>query len=152
MTLLLEQLKKHEGFRAQVYQCTAGHNTVGYGYNLDANPLKLTPFEISEIKKNGIKEATANYLLLRMISRIEEKLDELNWFQSLDEARRSVLINMAYNLGIAGVLKFKSMIEEIKRQNWQKAAEQMIDSAWAKQVGNRARELSKQMLSGKFEE
>ena len=61
---LIEQLKRHEGFKPNVYKCTKGHNTIGYGYNLDANPLHLTSIEINHYYKSGITLDDAEMFLI----------------------------------------------------------------------------------------
>jgi lysozyme len=148
---LISQLKKHEGFRSKVYQCTAGRNTIGYGYNLDANPLKLSNYELSLFKKNGIDEKVANWLLLRHVNELDIELAKnISWFDALDAVRRCVLINMAFNLGVTGLLQFKTTLAMVKAGDYVLASKAMLKSKWASQVHGRAIELAKQMEFGVF--
>lgn len=151
MTKLLEQLKVHEGFREHVYKCTAGHDTVGYGYNIEANPLHLSNYEIVEIRKNGIKQANAETILKICVAQTETELEgRLPWFGGLDDVRRDTLVNMAFNLGVKGLLKFKNTLAHIEKGEFEKAALEMLESAWAKQVHGRAMELANQMRTGRY--
>jgi lysozyme len=133
---LLDQLKKHEGFRGQVYKCTAGANTIGYGRNLDANPL--TPDEAEHLLKNDV-------------AFMVEKLRDKHLLAGHNEARQAVIVNMAFNIGFAGLMKFKNMLTHYMEHEYHLAAEEMLDSKWARQVGNRAIELSEQMASGEWQ-
>ena len=149
--LVIEQLKRHEGFRKHVYKCTAGHDTVGFGYNLDANPLALTPYEIKEIRQTGINANVAEYLLLRHVEQIQTMLiKSFAWFETLNEARRAVLINMVFNMGLVGLFSFKNTLRMIKTGDFDGAAKGMLESKWAAQVKGRAIELAEQMRSGTF--
>jgi lysozyme len=151
MRKCLEQLKRHEGFRQRVYQCTAGKDTVGFGYNLSANPLKLTDFEIKQIYQTGINLNVAEYLLLRHVSEIEKDLiEQFSWFENLNDARRAVLINMSFNLGLKGLLTFKNTLRMVEAGDYRGAAVNMIKSKWAVQVKGRAIELAEQMNNGTF--
>jgi lysozyme len=148
---LIEQLKKHEGFRARVYKCTAGRNTIGYGYNLDANPLNLTDFELKQFVDSGVQERVAEWLLIRMIDKCTgELVSHISWFESLDEVRQSVLINMAFNLGITGLMQFKTTLAMVKAGDYDLASKAMLKSKWAGQVHGRAAELALQMRTGVF--
>lgn len=130
---VIEDLKRHEGFRATPYLCPEGKLTVGYGINLDA----------------GITKGEADLLLRGRVEKIRNRLRELLWFWPLlNAARQDVLINMAYNLGIDGLLKFKRMLARIADKNWQGAAEEMLSSQWAVQVKGRATELMETMRDG----
>jgi lysozyme len=131
---LKEQLIRHEGLRLTVYDCPAGYKTIGVGRNLEGK---------------GVTEEEAMYLLDNDIKDFQEGLSrELPWFDSLDECRRNILTNMAFNLGISGLLKFKNTLLAVENENWEEAASQMLDSRWAQQVGGRAAELSGLMKSG----
>jgi lysozyme len=131
---LKEQLIRHEGLRLTVYDCPAGYKTIGVGRNLEGK---------------GVTEEEAMYLLDNDIKDFQESLSrELPWFDSLDECRRNILTNMAFNLGISGLLKFKNTLLAVENENWEEAASQMLDSRWAQQVGSRATELSGLMKSG----
>jgi|TARA_R100000995_G_scaffold69763_1_gene38338 lysozyme len=131
---LKEQLIRHEGLRLTVYDCPAGYKTVGVGRNLEGK---------------GITEEEAMYLLDNDIKDFQESLSkELLWFDSLDECRRNILTNMAFNLGVSGLLKFKNTLAAIENKNWEEAASQMLESRWAEQVGSRAVELSELMKTG----
>jgi lysozyme len=147
----IEQLKRHEGFRQRVYKCTAGYDTVGFGYNLSANPLALTPYEIKQFYQTGINVNIAAFLLLRHVEQIENALTkQFAWFEGLNEARRGVLINMAFNLGLVGLFGFKNTLRMIQAGDFEGAANGMLQSKWAKQVKGRAIELSNQMKNGTY--
>ena len=130
-------IKKHEGFRHFVYKCPAGRDTIGYGRNVDPTG------------GHGISEEEAEMLLRNDIRRIKEQLGEaLFFFHSLDYVRQSVLISMMYNMGFKGLTSFKKMIIAIIEHKYNLAADEMLDSKWAGQVPNRAKELSEMMRTG----
>ncbi len=124
---LIEQLKRHEGFRATPYRDSVGVWTVGYGFT------RLTREE-SEV-------------VLRMkVARLAELL--AGRLQGVSLARQQVLLNMAYNLGIDGLLDFRRMWAAIENRNYDQAAAEMLNSTWARQVGPRADELVRMMRRG----
>lgn len=151
MSKTLDQLKRHEGFRKRVYKCTAGRNTIAFGYNLDANPLKLPRARIAEMLTQGVTEQEAEGLLMQCVEQVTEQLTQrLTWFERLNEARRAVLINMAFNLGIAGLMQFKGTLHAISVFDFEMASRGMLASRWASQVHSRANELALQMKTGEF--
>ncbi len=153
MNALIEQLKRHEGFRSKVYQCTANKRTIGYGYNLDANPLKLSAYELNRFCSKGITEKTAENLLVDQVYKLRFAMEaNLPWWSKLNEARQDVLINMAYNLGLNGLLEFKKTMACIEHGDYAKASKEMLHSGWAIQVAGRSKELSEQMKTGRFAE
>ncbi len=131
-----EQLVRHEGLRLKPYRCTAGKLTIGYGRNLD---------------DCGISQTEAYLLLENDIQNCEKQLlDEIpEIYNCLDEVRKSVLLNMCFNLGIGGLLEFNNTLAFIAAGDWERAANGMLASKWAKQVGRRAIELSELMRKGK---
>lgn len=128
---IYSQLERDEGFRAKPYQDTEGHWTVGFGWNLEAVPLDIDIARM--ILQREVEKRTA---ALRR---------DYSWFDSLSECRQAVLINMAYNLGTEGLAKFERTLGSIASGNYDLAARQMLESKWAKQVGDRALRLSIQM-------
>jgi lysozyme len=134
MEKLTEQLKRHEGLRLKPYRCPAGKLTIGYGRNLD---------------DSGISQAEAAAMLENDIAKFRgQVIAALPWAENLDEARMNVLINMALNMGTRGLLQFKKTLAAIMAGEYGKAADMMLQSKWAKQVGSRASELSEQMRTG----
>lgn len=151
MSKVIEQLKRHEGFRTKVYQCTAGRDTCGYGYNLDANPLALSNYEIVGFRKNGITKEQAETILKIHVAQIETTLTKtFAWFENLNDARKAVLINMTFNLGLVGLMGFKNTLRMIETGDFEGASKNMLHSKWATQVKGRAVELSTQMRTGEF--
>lgn len=147
----LEQLKRHEGFESRVYHCTEGKDTIGYGYNISANPLRLPEYELQTLRQVGIKQDRAEQLLKAVVAGDTKELyQRLPWIVRINEARQAVLINMAYNLGIDRLMKFKRTLALIEHGDYDNAADAMMQSKWAKQVKGRAVELSNQMRLGKF--
>lgn len=126
--LATKLLKIHEGYMQKVYQCSAGVLTVGYGRNLESR---------------GLTEAEAEYLLRNDIAEADTWLeDNLEYYKQLSTARKSALIDMYVNLGPSGLLGFKKMHKALANKDYEKASVEMLDSRWAKQVGNRSVELS----------
>jgi len=146
---LIAQLKVDEGFRAKAYKCTEGFWTIGYGYNLDANELDLPPLHIATLKKSGIDHALAHKLLIDVLKQREKALqDALPWLSKLNQTRRDVFMNMSYQLGQEGFLKFKRTLAAAERGDYDDCAAFMLKSLWAKQTPNRARRLAKKMQLG----
>jgi lysozyme len=131
---LIQQLRRHEGERLKPYRCTAGKLTIGVGRNLD---------------DRGITAEESAYLLSNDIDRVWTELKaRLPWMTGLNDVRQRVLLDMAFNLGIDGLLKFRNTLATIQAGNYQKAGEMMLDSVWAAQVGMRAQRLSRMMQTG----
>ena len=132
----IELIKKHEGLRLYLYECTAGKKTIGYGRN---------------IEDNGITQAEADLMLDEDVVRcIHELTANVPCFRDLDEVRESVLVNMCFNLGWPRLSGFKNMLAALADRDYTKAAEEMLDSKWARQVGSRSDELAAMMASGEW--
>jgi lysozyme len=150
MNRIKAQLVRHEGLRLKPYRCTAGKLTIGIGRNLD---------------DCGITQSEAYIMLINDIMNCEKQLQSKipDIYNGLDEVRKSVLLNMCISipqsrfaslrepcyLGINGLLGFKNTLEFIKVGDWERAANNMLVSRWAKQVGRRAIEPSELMRKGK---
>ncbi len=131
--LLRSQLERHEGLRLTPYRDTVGKLTIGYGRNLE---------------DVGISRDEADFMLDNDIDQVERQLETVDEYRDLDPVRQTVISNMAFNLGFAGLMGFKNMWAAIGRQDWNSASEEMMQSKWARQVGVRAVELSEIMRTG----
>ena len=129
----IAQLKSDEGFREHMYKCSANKTTIGYGFNLEV----------------GLTEQESDVLLRFKISQLKTTLGEYRWWRLLDGTRKGVIINMVYQMGLGGVLKFKNMIAAIENKDYNAAAIEMMDSAWFRQTPNRANRLIETMRTGK---
>lgn len=140
---MLEQLKRHEGLSLEAYYCPAGKLTIGYGHNLEAWPVHGLG------EGSVIDHARATALLIDDVERVADELDRrIPWWRELCEERQAVLLNMGFNLGVAGLMGFGKMLAACERGAFLRAAEEMGDSRWAQQVKGRALELIDQMWSG----
>lgn len=147
----IRQLKLDEGFRAKAYKDTVGIWTIGYGYNLEANPQKLTAGAIANLRNKGITEPYAAELLIKEVAAIEKQLEKyIPTWTVLVAPRQDVLINMGYNLGVPGLLLFKQTLALIQLHKYAEASDRMLQSLWAKQVGNRAVRLANVMKKGAY--
>jgi lysozyme len=100
----------------------------------------------------GLSDDEIDYLLANDMARVKIELGQiLPWTSHLDDARLGALRNMAFNLGIPRLLGFKKMLAAFEAGNWQEAANQMADSLWAEQAGDRAVRLQKQVLTGTWQ-
>lgn len=154
---LIEQLKRHEGLgkvlgqRTYVYRCTAGALTVGYGHNLDALPLNSVAKTCTDWNGSSVTLKGALWLLDLDASWVcQQVADQLPWTAKLDRVRQDVLCNMAFQMGIGGLKKFRFTLGLVRAGRYGLAARAMLQSKWAKQTPDRARELAEQMRTGTY--
>jgi len=135
MLMCKNQLIKHEGLVLNPYKCTSGALTIGVGRNLDAR---------------GISKAEAMYMLdndlKECINQLQTHLSDI--YVTLNDTRRLVLVNMCFNLGIFGLLQFRKTLAFLRAKDYESASKEMLNSKWATQVGNRAKELAEMMRKG----
>lgn len=123
--IALTLIKKHEGCRLHPYKDTTGHITIGYGRNLNSKGLSFD--EVALMLKNDIEDT------MRV-------LGDYRWYRGLTIQRQGVIVDMAFNMGVHGLLEFTGMIEAIEAGDFKLAAKHMRESKWAEQVGRRAEE------------
>lgn len=136
MNKLIEQLKIHEGMKLKPYKCTAGKLTIGIGRNLE--DVGISEDEANMLLRHDIQEAT------------EQLLHAFPWMGDFNDARISAMINFTFNVGIGTVKKFEKALTAMQEGNFELAADEMMDSRWARQVGNRAVEVTEQIRTGKW--
>lgn len=127
METLEQMIERHEGCRTSPYIDSLGVQTIGIGHNLHK---PLTRAAILQIFKDDLTDAT------------NECLHAFPWFADLDEQRQWVVIDMCFNLGLAGLKKFTKFLAAMELGQYDTAANEMLDSLWAKQVKGRALELA----------
>lgn len=133
---LTAMLVDHEGMRRKPYRCTAGKLTIGVGRNLD---------------DRGISPDEAMYMLANDIRDSRRELSAaFPWFDKLDDVRQAVLIDMCVNLGLSRLQGFRNTLALIGVGKYEAAAQEMLNSKWAEQVGRRAQRLSRMMATGRW--
>lgn len=145
MDNLKDQLIRDEAYRMLAYDdangknivpgsAVVGHPTVGIGRCLD---------------KEGITKSEALYLLDNDIKiKTAEVIQRIPWTVRLDDVRRAAFVNMSFNMGVDGLLKFRNALEFTRVGNYAEAKKAFLDSLWRKQVGARADRLTEQILTG----
>jgi len=133
---LEERIKKHEGLRLTPYEDSEGILTVGYGRNLEA-----VPFSQDEV----------DLMFTNDFRRARQGAESFTAYTQLNETRRGVLIEMVFQMGVSGVSKFKRFLDAAYNRDWARAADEMLDSKWAKQTPERAKELARIFLRGCYE-
>lgn len=137
---LNRQLRGDEGSRRTVYKDSLGLWTLGVGRLVD--PSKPGA---------GLRDDEIAYLLNNDIDdRIDALTRALPWFQNLDDVRKGVLLNMAFQLGTDGLLAFKNTLALVRDGKYAEAADAMLASKWATQTPARAQRLSQQMRTGQW--
>ena len=131
---LLSSVIVHEGFSRYIYLDSVGVRTVGFGRNLD---------------DRGISREEAEMLLLNDLETSTKEAKKFEFYENLtSNNRRDVIVEMIFNMGLTRFKEFKKTIGYINQANYSAAADEMLDSRWAKQVGQRALTLSNKFRAG----
>ena len=144
MSKLVQMLKVHEGVKSHAYVDTVGKITIGVGRNIDfTDGLGLSDREIE-------------FLLVNDIERVEEEITSaLPWTVDLlvaNSPRYDALVDLCFNLGLPRFLNFVKALDACSEGDWDKAADEFLDSRWATQVGNRATEIAAMIRTGEYQE
>ena len=119
-----------------MYRDSFGFNTIGYGHCLDYRPISKQAAQV--ILDDDLKW---------FIKSLERSFPPFN---HLNDVRQAVILDMAFNLGMLGISKFHNMWYALNHKDYEKAADEMLHSKWAKQVGQRAEDNARLMRSGKI--
>ena len=130
---LKSTLKKHEGEKLEMYQCSMGYRTIGVGHNLDAK---------------GISPAVAALMLEEDIQDAIVDLEKnISGFKEMPEPVQEALVNLCFNMGIPRLLQFKKTLAYLREGKYKKASNELLDSRYANQVGYRAVEVAQMIRS-----
>ena len=129
---LLSSVKFHEGLELKPYPDSVGVLTIGYGRNLE----------------RGITKEEAEFLLLNDLKISKHEAKRMGFYEGLTDNRKDVIVEMIFNLGLTRFKNFKKTIGYINQANHSAAADEMLESRWAKQVGQRALTLSNKFRAG----
>lgn len=134
-------IEREEGWRAEPYYCSLNYPTIGYGFKLADKGDPLPKFVLPK--------PAGDAWLQCLIDAIRSQLStELSW---MNEARQAIIISMAYQMGIKGVLSFGDMWAAIRKEDWPAAKAAMLDSRWRRQTPERANRHANVMLAGQAE-
>lgn len=132
-------LRAEEGEVLYEYKDHLGYSTIGIGRLIDKR------------KGGGITSEESAFLLSNDIKKVTSQIEmKLPWSKNLDDARRGVLISMAFQMGVDGLLGFKNTLEMIRTGQYSNAATGMLNSLWAKQTPERAKRHAEQMKTGQW--
>jgi lysozyme len=135
-TKLKALLQKQEGYRQFSYTDTTGHLTIGIGRNLSTRGISLTE---------------SLYLLDNDIEEVEhEIISLLPVYSQLNDARKAVLVDIGFELGVGGLMQFRGFIDALIKEDWPFASKEMLNSKWAEQVPTRAQSLAYIVETGEF--
>lgn len=138
-TRMAARLMTDEGVVPHAYQDHLGYWTIGVGRLIDRR------------RGGGLSRDEIHYLLRNDIKRIEREVrTALPWLDQIDEARQSVLMLMAFQLGIDELLKFRNTLAKVNAGDYAGASVSMLKSLWAKQTPARARRISRMMATGEW--
>ncbi len=130
---LQQWIKGYEGLDLHSYVDTNGHVTVGWGRNLE----------------DGISLDEAELMFQNDLKKTIDELEQKSWFTMQNPGVKNALINMNFNLGIEKLLEFKTMIHCLSARDFTGAALAALDSVWAKEVGQRAKDIAVMIREGK---
>lgn len=132
-----DQLRLDEGEKLHAYQDHLGYWTIGIGHLIDKR------------KGGGITPEISRIIFQHDLREVRKGLTRaLPWFPRLDLARQGVLVNMAFQMGVGGLLKFRDTLAHVEAGDYREASAEMLNSKWARQTPERAQRLSIQMQSG----
>tara|TARA_R100000900_G_scaffold32649_1_gene26322 strand:+ start:22 stop:435 length:414 start_codon:yes stop_codon:yes gene_type:complete len=125
---LIDSIKEHEGYVGIVYKDSLGIDTIGYGF---------------AIKDLELDKDICDIILERKLHNLEDSVNlKFSWFMYMPQEIKNVVLEMCYQLGVNGFSKFKKTISFLQDRQFEEASVEMLDSLWAKQTPNRAKELS----------
>lgn len=144
--LAVSILKKEEGFREKPYYCSEQYPTIGYGKKIGDRYAPLPDIKITEPE-------AAKQLIGLTVANEKTCLNNPDLYRCyfhLNDARKAIILSIAYQIGIYGLLKFRNMLAALERADFEKAADEMLNSLAARQTPLRWKRNAEQMRSGEL--
>mgnify|MGYP003109810611 CR=1 FL=1 len=133
-TRFITQLRFHEGVKNIVYKDHLGIETIGVGRNL---------------RDRGLSDEEVDFLLSNDIMLVETELDKaMPWWRDLDEVRQRALADLLFNMGLSRLHGFVKFLDALKRRDYHTAADELLDSKYARQVGQRSQRIAQMVRTG----
>lgn len=150
MTRLITMLRSEEGVKNKPYQDHLGYWTIGVGHLMDERKGGYLPdWAMEELTTHGkLSDASINSLLTEDINRTIQSLPE--WMKDLDPVRYAVMVDMAFQMGVNGLLGFHNTLRYVREGSYNQAANNMQQSLWYRQTPNRAKRRIKEMRTGEY--
>lgn len=134
---MFRDIDRDEGNVPYAYQDHLGYWSIGRGFLID------------KAKGGRLPDKVNDYWLAYILEEREAELDRLiPWWRQLTDARQRAIMNMAYQLGTAGLLGFPAMLGALQAGRYQEAADEAMDSKWARQTPERASRVSEMIRKG----
>ena len=125
---LIDSIKQHEGYVGVVYKDSLGIDTIGYGF---------------AIKDLELDADVCDIILERKLKNLNDRIKiKFDWYKYMPPEIKDIVTEMCYQLGVTGFSKFRKTIAYLQNKEWKNASVEMLDSRWAKQTPNRAKEMS----------
>lgn len=145
---ILELLEYEEGYRKDAYYCSEGYPTIGIGLKIGPKGAPLEHYQFTMSK--AVAYAYLNERVETIKGQLSTSKETMLAYDNCNQARKAILESMCYQLGFAGVCKFKKMIAALEKSNFKEASRQALDSRWAKQTPARANRHSDVLLMGTY--
>ena len=128
---LIDSIKEHEGYVPTVYKDSLGIDTIGYGF---------------AIKDLFLNQDICDTILERKLKDLKDKIDsKFDWYKYMPPEIQDIVVEMCYQMGVYGFSRFKKTIAYLQDKKFKEASVEMLDSRWAEQTPNRAKELSERV-------
>ena len=174
MSRLVDLIAFHEGYRGVCYKDTKGFWTWGYGWCLETRPLALTEamdlcqlvpgdyspeellstprlIKILDVLQDREKYLVARFMLDKEVRHVPQTLPaRIPCWENLNEVRQAALMDMAYNMGVMGLMGFKNTLMSICQRAWGDAATRLLDSTYARETKTRAVRIAEMIRSGEW--
>lgn len=145
----VEVIGRHEGWRSKKYKDTKGIWTIGYGFNMESNTFPKE--DVERWSKSGITKEEGDKILLGHIDSVYKSVSRKHaFFKDLDDVRKLVILDMVYNMGERWLTTWTNTMTAIKSKNYKGAANLIIKTLYARQVGKRAFENAYALAYGEY--
>ena len=125
---LIDSIKKHEGYVGIVYKDSLGIDTIGYGF---------------AIKDLELDKDICDIILERKLHALTDRINnKFHWYMYMPPEIQDIVVELCYQMGVYGFSCFKKTIAYLQDKKFKEASVEMLDSRWADQTPNRAKELS----------
>lgn len=146
--IIIKRLEFHESCVLKPYYCPTGHLTLGIGHNVEARPFTDEEKRAIGDWKKGITKNMAYMICRNDVNICLNQLKTLSFWNQLDLERQYALLDMCFQLGFKGLCGFKKMLEAMRWGKWQTAAEECLNSDYARQTPARAKRIARLIKEG----